>query len=287
MRMLSNQTIMGALRCPICGATVEARSGQSLICTGVRTHCFDFSASGYVNLSRPGQSGGGDSKQAVRARSQFLNLEHYRPVADGICTLLRKHVSEQNVLVLDAGCGEGYYSTHIANEGYATVGIDLSKHAVDAASKRAGAAGQANAFYAVASVFELPVADGSVSALTNVFAPCAEEEYGRVLREDGILLIAHAGEEHLMGLKRVLYAETHLNHARADLPQGMEQIDEIRVRYQITVEGNEAIANLFTMTPYYWRTSPEDAAKLAGIECLETEVDVLLTVYRKKGGSVK
>ena len=90
-----------------------------------------------------------------------------------------------------------------------------------------------------------------------------------------------------MGLKRVLYAETHLNHVRADLPQGMEQIDEMRVRYQITVEGNEAIANLFTMTPYYWRTSPEDAAKLAGIERLDTEVDVLLTIYRKKGGACK
>lgn len=283
MRLLTDQTIGAALRCPICHAAMKTAESPSLVCLGARTHCFDFGASGYVNLSRPGQSGGGDSKQAVRARSQFLSLEHYRPVADGICELLAKHVPDENALVLDAGCGEGYYSTHIASAGYATVGVDLSKYAVDAAAKRAVAAGRKNAFYAVASVYELPVADGSVSALTNVFAPCAEEEYARVLCDGGILLVAHAGEEHLMGLKSVLYEEAHRNSARADLPQRMTQIDQMRVKYRITVEGNDAIANLFTMTPYYWRTSPEDAAKLAGLDRLETEVDVLLTVYQKRG----
>jgi len=284
MRLLRDPMIAAALRCPICRSAMEVKDSGSLLCLGPRTHCFDFGASGYVNLSRPGQSGGGDSKQAVRARSQFLNLEHYRPVADGICALLQRYVAKGS-LVLDAGCGEGYYSTHIADARYATVGVDLSKAAVDAAAKRAVAAGQDNAFYAVASVYDLPVADGSASAVTNVFAPCAEEEYVRVLRDGGILLVAHAGEEHLMGLKRVLYAETHRNSVRADLPHGLAPIDEVRVKYRITVEGKDAIANLFTMTPYYWRTSPEDAAKLAGIESLETEVDVLLTVYQKKGGA--
>ena len=281
MRVLKDQTITAALRCPICRAAMESKESGSLVCLGARTHCFDFGASGYVNLSRPGQSGGGDSMQAVRARSQFLNLEHYRPVADGICSLLGKHVPFDGALVLDAGCGEGYYSSCIAGAGYATMGVDLSKHAVDAAAKRAVAVGQTNAFFAVSSVYELPVADGSVSALTNVFAPCAEEEYVRVLRDGGILLVAHAGEDHLMGLKRVLYEETHGNSVRADLPQGLEQIAELRVRYRIEVTGKDAIANLFAMTPYYWRTSPEDAAKLTEMERLETEVDVLLTVYRK------
>ena len=129
------------------------------------------------------------------------------------------------------------------------------------------------------------MADGSVAAVTNVFAPCAEEEYARVLQDDGILLVAHAGEAHLLGLKRVLYAETHLNTPRADLPKGMIAVDERRVQYDITVEGSESIKSLFAMTPYYWRTSPTDAEKLSGLVSLTTEVDILLTVYRKKGGA--
>ncbi len=284
MRILTDATITAALRCPICRTPMTVRESRSLVCTGTRTHCFDFGASGYVNLAPPTQSGGGDSKQAVRARSQFLNLGHYEPIADGICSLLRTHLGGKEGLVLDAGCGEGYYSDRIADTGYATVGVDLSKYAVDAAAKRAVAAGRQNAFYAVASVYSIPLADGSADAVTNVFAPCAEQEYARVLKKDGILLVAHAGEEHLMGLKRVLYAETHLNSARADLPKEMEKIDEARVRYTVMVEGNEAILSLFAMTPYYWRTAAEDAEKLAGLSSLTTEVDVLLTVYRKRGG---
>ena len=281
MRILTDATIQKALRCPICGMPMAVRESGSLCCTGPRTHCFDFGASGYVNLSAPTQSGGGDSKQAVRARGQFLNLGHYAPIADGICSLLRRHLGDKDALVLDAGCGEGYYSDRMAAEGYATVGVDLSKFAVDAAAKRAVAAGRENAFYAAASVYSLPLADGTVDAVTNVFAPCAEQEYARVLKEGGFLLVAHAGEEHLMGLKRVLYAQTHGNTARADLPRELKKIDEIRVRYTVTVEGNEAILQLFAMTPYYWRTAKEDAEKLANLSSLTTEVDVLLTVYQK------
>ena len=284
MRILTDAAITKALRCPICRAEMTVRESGSLVCTGPRMHCFDFGASGYVNLAAPTQSGGGDSKQAVRARSQFLNLGHYEPIAEGICAVLRTHLGDKGALVVDAGCGEGYYSDRIANAGYATVGVDLSKYAVDTAAKRAVAAGRQNAFYAAASVYALPLADGSADAVTNVFAPCAEQEYARVLSKDGILLVAHAGEEHLMGLKRVLYAETHLNAARADLPKEMEKIDEARVRYTVTVEGHEAILSLFAMTPYYWRTAAADAEKLAGLSSLTTEVDVLLTVYRKREG---
>jgi len=40
------------------------------------------------------------------------------------------------------------------------------------------------------------------------------------------------------------------------------------------------------MTPYYWRTSINDAKKLDNIDILNTEIDMTLTVYRKNA-SVK
>ena len=150
MRTLQNEVIRGALRCPICRMPMTVM-GASLTCAGERRHCFDFSASGYVNLSSPNQSGGGDSKQAVRARSRFLNQQHYEPIASGICEMLREVLDDPAALVVDAGCGEGYYSDRIAEESYAVAGVDLSKFAVDAASKRANTAGRENAFYAVSS----------------------------------------------------------------------------------------------------------------------------------------
>ena len=162
------------------------------------------------------------------------------------------------------------------------LGVDISKFAVDYASKRLSPSGNDNFFFAVGSVFELPVSDGAAGVITNVFAPCAEKEFSRALKSDGVLIVAHAGENHLMGLKKVIYDEAHANTERADLPVSMPKLDERRVRFEIEISGNQSIMNLFAMTPYYWRTSQEDAKKLEMTETLKTEVDVIISVYKNE-----
>lgn len=255
-------------------------SGASLVCLGARKHCYDFSASGYVNMCPPSQSGGGDSKAAVRARSAFLDTGAYAPVARGICDALAQNCKKSG-LVVDAGCGEGYYGALVAESGFCVLGADLSKLAVDAASKRVARRGIDNAFFVSASVFSLPLADSSADAVINIFAPCAEKEYARVLREDGVLVVAWAGEKHLLGLKRAIYDNAYDNVGRADLPTELEMISETHVEYGIELETNEQIMDLFSMTPYYWRTSPSDAHKLSEIQRLTTEIDVVISVYKK------
>ena len=281
MRSINDSLILGAMRCPVCKQEMSLREGGcvSLVCGGARTHCFDLASSGYVNLSSPTKSGGGDSKQAVRARSRFLDLDLYRPVADEIARVCSQYKS-QGGLLIDAGCGEGYYSVIIAKNGFSVLGADLSKFAVDAASKRAGREGADNAFFATASVYELPVADSSAQVVTNIFAPCVEAEFSRVLAPDGILVVAWAGENHLNGLKNAIYEKTHLNAERADLPEKMQEIDRRRVTREITLCSNEQIMDLFAMTPYYWRTSVSDGEKLSRLDSLKTEVDIMITVYK-------
>lgn len=278
MRILNDKIIQGALSCPLCHNSMSV-AGNSLVCGGERRHCFDFASGGYVNLCSPRQSGGGDSKQAVRARTEFLNKQYYRPVADALVELVGQF-APMDAPVLDAGCGEGYYSCLIAEAGYSVMGVDLSKFATDAAAKRAAKAELDNAFFATASVFELPVADNSLGVISSVFAPCAAEHFATKLREDGCLIVAAAGEDHLLGLKRVIYDDVHTNTERADMPANMTKIAEKRVRYSIDVIGNADVMSLFAMTPYYWRTSPQDAEKLAVLDRLTTEVDVVLSVYK-------
>ena len=84
-----------------------------------------------------------------------------------------------------------------------------------------------------------------------------------------------------MGLKQQIYADAYANAGRADLPQGMELVERRRVHETITVQGREMIEALFSMTPYYWRTSKSDHAKLADLDSLTTEVDFDLFLYRK------
>ena len=282
MRILTDKKIEGILKCPVCQAKMTAISDRgSLVCEGQRRHCYDFASSGYVNLCSPTQSGGGDSKQAVRARSSFLNNDYYEPVAKALAKMCEKHGKPDGVL-LDAGCGEGYYSAFLSDEGFSVIGVDLSKFAVDAASKRLSKKGADKFLFATASVFDLPVADRSIDVLTNVFAPCAEEEYKRVLTDNGVLIVAWAGENHLLGLKQAIYDEARKNDGRADMPVGMDRIDEICVSYKICLKSEEEIKNLFAMTPYYWRTSAADVEKLNGLCELCTDVDIVISVFRKR-----
>ncbi len=269
---------VGYLRCPKCAENVTVSGdGKSLFCVGTKRHCYDFSASGYINLA-PEHSGGGDSKSAVRSRADFLSSGAYDPVLKAILGALEKYLP-QGGCVIDAGCGEGYYSCGISERGYSVLGFDLSKDAVLSASKRAKRRGIPNAFFAVSSVYSLPVRDGAADAVVNIFAPCVEEEYRRVLVKNGILLVVYAGADHLLGMKRAIYDKVYENEERADMPRGMKLLEEISVNYLLTLDDKKNISDLFSMTPYYWRTSQGDREKLDVLEALETEIDIKIAVY--------
>lgn len=284
MRYRAVEGILGELRCPCCRGVLSRRDG-SLICDGAsgKRHCFDLAKSGYVNLDI-GHAGGGDGKELVRARTAFLEGGAYDGISDAVNELLLKYAPEG--LIVDAGCGEGYYTDRAAKAipSARFLGIDLSKLAVEAAAKRSFGTGSSAAFL-VGGIFDLPIRDGAASAVINLFAPCAEEEFSRVLRDGGILIVVGAGEDHLFGLKRAIYDVPYKNEPRADLPTSMALIDSRRVTYSARLSSGEMIRNLFSMTPYAFRTSREDMEKLNALECLETEVDVQIFVYRCGGSS--
>ena len=274
--MTVKDAVLAMLRCPVCSASMQiGGDGKSCQCTGVRTHSYDFARSGYLNLTRPGD-GEGDLREAVNARKLFLSAGYYEPLSNEINAILQ---SLNANTVLDAGCGEGYYTNRMA-EKRAVLGVDLSRAGIDAAAKQAKQNATGAAF-AVGSIFSLPVGDATCDAVTNIFAPCCESEFLRVLKTGGHLILVGAGERHLMGLKQVLYENPYLNPGRADLPTNMQEVDRRRLSYTVTVVGKETIEALFSMTPYYWRTSEADRIKLTNIDTLQTELDFDIFTYQK------
>ena len=277
--------IHSLIKCPICGAAMSAdESGHSLRCAGEKkSHCFDIAAGGYVNLIS-GRAAGGDSREAVRARTAFLEGDHYAPIADAVSEILQKVGGvDENAAVVDAGCGEGYYLNRIMKTlGCRGLGFDLSKFAVDHAAKTARRQGaEQRSFYAVSSVFDLPLTDGCADAVINLFAPCVEREYCRVLRSGGILVVVGAGEDHLYELKQALYDEVYRNDTRADLPTDLPLVAQRTVDFTVVLTKHEDIESLFSMTPYYYRTSAEGFARLQALQTLTTRAQAEIYVYRK------
>jgi SAM-dependent methyltransferase len=170
-----NPRLLDTLRCPVCGAPMGVDgNGRSLACRGLtsdrnpkgKKHLFDDGAGGYVNLA-PNHSGGGDSKEAVRARSSFLRSGYYTPAAEAIAALARELTPEDG-LVLDAGCGEGYYSNCVAQEGYPVLGVDLSKFAADTACLNA----EEKIFYRISQQFIQPVLQSFVRIFERKIERC-------------------------------------------------------------------------------------------------------------------
>lgn len=285
-----NTALLSHLSCPVCRAALRLSDDRrSLVCKGARTHCYDGGGGGYLPLA-PRHPGGGDAKEAVRARSYFLDSGYYAPARAALCELAREHLPA-GAQLLDAGCGEGYYAEGLVQAGFSVLGFDLSKYAVDAAARRARVVRQSQltetasrTVFAVGSVFDLPVMDGCMDGVINVFAPCAPAEYARVLKPGGKLVVAGAAPEHLMGLKQLLYDDPYRNDERRDLPDNdsrLRLIDKRNVTFSVTVDGRELLDALFSMTPYYWRTSRDGQARLSAAERLTTPVSFDLYVYTK------
>ena len=272
------------LKCPVCGLPLTPNdNGKSLVCENEqKKHCFDISSAGYVNLVTGNKSGDsrGDAKEMVRARSAFLERGYYAPFADAIVAAAERYGAQK---IADAGCGEGYYTNRIAKlDGARVYGFDISKHATEHAAKSAKRAGVAdNTFYAAASIFEMPLADGSVDTVVNLFAPCAEAEFSRILCDGGYLICGTAGKKHLIDLKRAIYDTAYENDERADIPESFEFIEKINVNYSFTVDNNADLQSLFAMTPYYFRTSERDREKLVHIDRLDITADFDILVFKK------
>jgi len=112
-------------------------------------------------------------------------------------------------------------------------------------------------------------------------APIAEKEFARILKPGGKLIVGAAGRRHLWELKTAIYAEAYENEGRRDLPEGFVLSAQEKVTYTFDCAG-EDLRPLFSMTPYAFKTSASDAAKLDALLHLEVTADFDIFTYIKK-----
>lgn len=264
--------------CPICKEPFE-RINNSCVCKN--RHCFDISKKGTINLLRSQKSSHGDDKLMVNARRNFLNKGYYTPLLD----VLKRQVlsvSENNCTILDCGCGECWYTAniceHLENNGISSdfLGIDVSKEAV-----LAGAARNKALKLAVGTVYDIPLPDSSCDIIISLFAPFSRDEYIRVLNEKGCFITAFPMENHLWELKKAVYEKPYQNEVSDMKIEGFELIEKEIIHKSIKLENNEDIISLFSMTPYFYKTSRTDKAKLEQLDTLETQIHFCAAVYRK------
>ena len=267
------------LLCPICGKPLT-RQDRAWTCEG--RHSFDIARQGYVNLLPVQQKRSlqpGDTKEQVASRREFLDGGFYSPICDTLCQLAADH--DCTGPILDIGCGEGYYSARLAKALDAPlVGLDISKEAV-----RCAAARYKEALWLCASAAHLPVADHSAGLVTSLFALTMPEEFLRVLRPDGAFIQVLAAQDHLLGLKNIIYPELNLKE-KDSVPTipGFQLVESRPVKFSFTVEGAQ-VQNLLSMTPHVYRIGKEGADRLRQTQQLTDTASCVLNLYIPSGST--
>jgi 23S rRNA (guanine745-N1)-methyltransferase len=118
--------------------------------------------------------------------------------------------------------------------------------------------------------------------MLNCFALLDEKEFNRVLKEDGYFIRVLPDTDHLLGIKEVLYDNVILNVMKEKNIDGFTLVDEIHIKDEITLKNKDEIHNLFTMTPYYYKSSKNSLDKLHSLNALKTIVSFVLLVYKKE-----
>lgn len=260
--------------CPVCGKPLK-QNEKAFVCEN--GHLFDIAKKGYVNLLMSNSSKQhGDTKQMLKARERFLSAGYYKPLSDKIYGMCLNLHGETHT-VLDCGCGEGYYTESAKNAlpNADIFAIDVSKDALILAKKRIS-----KLRCAVASSFALPLDDDSMDLVLNIFSPLAGEEFLRVVKKGGYWVRIIPLENHLWELKQAVYERPYKNEVKSPNIAGFSLQNSEKLEYKISAD-NETLQNLFTMTPYFIKTSEKDKQKLADIKELDITVQFGILLYKK------
>lgn len=267
--------------CPICGAPLT-REERSYRCSA--GHSYDIAKEGYTHLLPPNRkhsAAPGDDKGMAAARRDFLSKGYYSPLLHTLCSQI-SDLSGDTPVLLDTGCGEGYYTAgiyqHLCTAGKQPrmAGSDISKFILRSAAKRDKAIE-----FAVASSYHLPVADQQIDILLNCFSPLALEEFHRVLKPGGYFLYVVPAADHLWEMKEVLYEQPYPNEEKETPYEGFVYERIVPVDANITLENQQDIHALFQMTPYYWKTPKAGAERLAALDTLTTRISFRIHIFRK------
>jgi 23S rRNA (guanine745-N1)-methyltransferase len=263
------------LRCPVC-ETPLTQDKKTYRCEN--GHSFDPAKEGYINLLLSHQRRSnhpGDDNKMIQARRRFFDSGAFDPFIQ----LIQHSTSNlPHSTILDCGCGEGYFLSALIGTRF---GVDISKEAVRCAAKR-----YKDATWIVANVMrKLPFADHSLDVILSILAPRNPEEFSRILKPDGKLILGVPGPNHLIELRSQLSANAGDFEEKADeaatkcAPHFKETHRDV-LSYQQTLNATQ-LADLIQMTPIFWCSSPEAKAELQKLDQLTVTVSFVLLTLQK------
>lgn len=266
------------LACPLCHTPLVLDVGSYRCQHG---HNFDIAKEGYVNLhavQHKKSHHAGDTLPSLQARLRFLQAGFYAPLKQKTLEILKAYPTSPNT-ALDIGAGVGYYTEALAMVGNQVVGLDIAKPAIKIASRL-----NKNTQWVVATSAVLPILDRSVGVCMSFFSPLPVSEMHRVMAKDGLVLVAVAGEGHLLALREQLFDSVRPHRpTKIDEQLGghFEKVDEFAISHSFCLS-SAGIADLVCMTPYAYKATAAARQKVLALPSLLLTAQFHLALFKPK-----
>lgn len=274
-------------KCPICSNQMQMVDLKSLICTN--RHCFDLAKQGYVNLLTHALKTKYD-KQLFASRRFIFNSGFFEPLIDRISQYIINETKskDEQIKVLDAGCGEGFPLAGIKEKvlqnttnDVLAVGFDISKEGIIIAAKEFP-----HNIWCVADIGNCPFKDKQFNFIFNILSPSNYAEFQRMLTDDGLVIKIVPDSNYLQELRRIFYEQTdkesYSNDQTVELfKNNLDLIDTQRVQYSVPMD-NTTLGHLIYMTPLSWGTTEEQLQKVLQMKIKEITVDLTILIGKIK-----
>ena len=214
------------LRCTVRGCAESlTRKGRRWVCA--KGHSFDQHRGGSLNLLQPQDRRSrhpGDSRQAAQARRRLAEIGHADAVYRAFAHVVGSRAQGAPATLLDVGCGEGAFLRHLTLvPGLERHGIDISAPSIELAAKASP-----EILFVVANADRfLPYADQAFDFVASIDSRINATEFERVLKKDGLVLVAVPGPDDLIELR--------------------ERVQGGKVEKSRTPRIEEELANLFSL----------------------------------------
>lgn len=269
--------IKNLLQCPRCGRKIRFHAG-GLVCK--KEHRFDISSKGYVNMLQENRIFKGYDQEFFRCRNRFLQAGYYNHVLEAVTALVKEFTEkrenpEEPAVVIDAGCGEGYYSSGLfrALDGIQILAFDISADAIKMAARDT-----APIKWMVADITNIPVRDGAADCVLDIFTPANYGEFSRILKPQGRVVKVIPGIRHLEQLRQaaapLLRNSEYSNTEVLEYFDGHFGIDQhISVSRTMAVS-HEDLSDLVRMTPLLFDVD-KNILNLDGVKEITIEAEIL------------
>lgn len=264
--------------CPICSSNMNVIELKSLIC--LNNHTFDFTKQGYLNLTTHQIKTKYDKALFEARRKLISEVGFFNPLIEAIISIINRHDTSNNLMILDTGCGEGSHLASICEgvDKFAIgVGIDIAKEGIIAAAKN-----HAKQIWTVADLANPPFQTQQFDVILNILSPSNYLEFNRLLKNDGLLIKVVPQSSYLQELRQTFYHETDkVTYSNSDTVERFNErfhiLDSTRLTYSVNLD-KASLEGLIRMTPLTWSSNEAQIQAFLAKDISDITVDLEILI---------